>query len=48
MYLGEYKHIRKKLRSDISAYLSEENEFKWNPHSNDDHCIAKELVSIQN
>ena len=48
MCQGDHKHIRKKLRSDISACLSEENEFEWNPHSNDDHCVAKELVSIHN
>ena len=42
------RHSNKKLRCDISAYLSKENEFEWNPHSNDDVDVAKELVSIHN
>ena len=28
--------------------MSKENEFEWNPHSNDDVSVAKELVSIHN
>ena len=44
----DHKHSRKKLRSDIAAYLSEENEFEWNPHSTDDISVAKELVSMHN
>ena len=44
----DHKHSRRKLQSDIAAYLSKENEFEWNPHSTDDISVAKELVSMHN
>jgi len=48
MSCKDHKQSHKKLRSDISARLSKENKFEWNPHSNDDISGAKELVSIHN